>query len=122
MTLYEMTSEPIGQAHRPFEVHPVARYERAQARAVQRLDDDGGFPGVAGAADDRQAAAVHRDRRAEFRVGEHRADLDLEPHASGARDDRADVTELLDDPAEHQSPSGSYSIRTSSSSARTSVR
>ena len=52
VALDEMAAEPIGEPHRPFEVHRIAGAEVAEARARERLGDGVGGPTRRRALDD----------------------------------------------------------------------
>ena len=64
-------------------------------------DRVGGEPALA-ELDDGEAAAVHRDRRADLGVVEHLRGRDLDARAAGVGRDRLHGAELLDDAGEHQ--------------------
>ena len=102
VALHEVAAEPVGEPHRAFEVHAVADRQRADRGAGERLGD--GIRGEAPLAQRHhgEAAAVHRDRRAELGVVEHRGGRELQARAVLDRLDRAHRAQLLDDPREHQ--------------------
>jgi hypothetical protein len=46
VALHDVSSEPVDQSHRTFEVHPVPGAQRAERGAVERLRDRVGGPVV----------------------------------------------------------------------------
>src|SRR5205807_6440215 len=98
----------------------IARGERAERGAAQRLDDGVGGPPPVADVYDGETAPVDRDGRPERRVVEHCRRVDLDARTVGVRDDRAHPAQLLDDPGEHQGPI-SYSRRTSGPTRATST-
>src|SRR6185436_13789390 len=97
VALDEVAAEAIGQSHRTFEVHGIARLQVAEARALPGLVADVGLPPAVAPLDDGQAAAVDGDRRPHLDVVQD--GRTGEPQAVGGPG--VDPTELLDDPGEH---------------------
>ena len=102
VALYEVTAQAVSQPDGTFEVDRVAVREGPERRPLEGLGLGVGGPPPRSLVDQRQAAAVHRDRGSENRVVEDCPALDLDPSRSITMRDGADRTQLLDDAREHQ--------------------
>ena len=107
VALDDVAAEPAVGGHRALEVDAVARSERAQAAAGERLGHDVDREAGRVVLGHGEADAVDGDGGAVRRVADDEGSVDAQHGRVGAVLDRRDGAQLLDDSGEHVSPQGS---------------